>query len=142
MSYLLQKSDENFQAIDLLIAGKLFAPVIHCAYYSSLQLIICSFYKYTGISEDDAQKDIGEGGNSHNYFLNKFVDELKKLDSSNAAKFHQYFSSFKRKRVIADYYNAEIAEGDIKKAKECATKIKSFLKKVNDDGKCENIHCI
>lgn len=142
MSYLLKKSDENFSAIDILIASKLYNPVIHCAYYSSLQLIIHYTYEYCGISEEQAQNDINYEGNSHAYFLTNFVNEIEKINRTNASKFYKYFNQFKRKRIEADYYNIELLEVDSNKAKECAKKIRTFLTLICDEGKCENIHLI
>jgi len=142
VSILEKKSIENFQAIDLLINGKLNAPVIHCAYYSSLQLLIHNFYKYTGISEAQAISNIKANGKSHQYFLNMYVEEIKTLDSRNASKFLNFFNSFKRKRNESDYNNIDINDSDSKEAKVCAEKIKIFLNKVSNEGKCENIYNI
>ena len=96
MSVFKIKSEENFQAINLLIESKLSTPVIHCAYYSALQLVIHYFYEYCGISEEQANIETIKMG-SHNYYLNKFVNEIKKLHQDNAHIFYVFFSNFKRK---------------------------------------------
>jgi len=140
LSILLNKSSENFQAIDLLDSSKLYTPGVHCAYYSALQLVIHYFYVYCGISEAEVKRDIQGGGNSHNYYLNKLVEEIKELDVRNAAQFYRFFSIFKRKRNEADYHNIKIGEVELMEAKEKAKKVKIFLIKACDEGKCEDIY--
>jgi ankyrin repeat protein len=137
VSVLKKKSEENLQAIDILISSKLKAPVIHCAYYSSLQLVIHYFYEYCGITEEEVKFETSNGG-SHNYYLNKLVNEITILNKSNALAFHKYFSNFKRKRNDADYSNNEISESDLALAKEKALNIKKFFIQI-EHGKCEDI---
>lgn len=139
MSIISQKSDENFQAIGLLIENNLKAPVIHCAYYSCLQKVIHYTYEYSNITEEQIEKG-ANGQGSHNFYLNTFVKEIRKLDSRNAAQFHKFFSNFKRKRTEADYHKIEILEDDLIHAKENAEKIRKFLKLIDNEGKCENVY--
>ena len=141
MSVLKDKSEENFQAIDILISSKLKAPVIHCAYYSSLQLVIHYFNIHCNVSQEEIQSGVNSEG-SHNFYLNNFVTELKGLDRRNAVIFYTYFNQFKNKRKTADYSNIEISDDDLKEARDRAKKIKKFLKLVDENGECKNIHII
>jgi ankyrin repeat protein len=141
VSVLRNKSDENFKAINILIDSKLNTPVIHCAYYSSLQLIIDFLHEYSNFSEEASLQE-GYQEQTHNFYLNKAVLELKNISKTNAGRFHKYFSAFKRKRKDADYTNIEILEKDALRAKESANKIRTFFNFVTKDGKCENIYII
>ncbi len=74
--------------------------------------------------------------------MNNLVNEIRKIDQQNAGFFYKYFSSFKRKRNIADYSNVEILESDLNQAKNKAEKIRKFFKLIDDEGRCENIYLI
>ena len=134
-----KKSDENFQAIDLLLQENLFSPVIHCSYYSCLQLIIHFVYEYCEVTEEQILEETKDKG-SHNFYLNKYVSEIKRINSRNAVLFYQYISKFKRKRTESDYQLEEVAKEDSIKAKETAKKIRKFIELIDNEGRCENIH--
>lgn len=143
MSILKKKSSDNFQAIDLLSSGKLYSPGIHCAYYSSLQLVIYFFYEYTGITEKQANVDMKSNKTgSHTYYLKELVTQIERSNSKNAIAFYKYFNVFKRKRTESDYYNIEITEENLKEAKKRAEKINEFLINTFENGKCENVYFI
>jgi len=142
LSIIKNKSLENFTAIDILNSSNLYSPGIHCAYYSSLQLLIHYFYEYCNFTEEEVDEEIRIKGGSHNFYLSKFVDEIRKLNAVNASKFYSYFSSFKRKRNEADYKNIEITPDNLMEAKKKAEKIRKFLNNICVNGKCENIHYI
>ncbi|WP_073170751.1 hypothetical protein [Tangfeifania diversioriginum] len=141
MSELIQKSSENFDAIDKLIEQNLKAPVIHCAYYSSLQLIIHYSYEYSKLTEEEALREVKSKG-SHLFYLNIYVKEIRKINARNASQFYKFFTNFKRKRTEADYYNTQIFESDLKQAKKFAQVIREFIRLIHDEGKCENIYNI
>lgn len=138
---ILQKSGENFDAVDLLMNNKLNAPVIHCAYYSSLQLIMHFVYNYCGLSKEQINEGTNHSG-SHNFYINACVIEIRSLDSRNASIFYNYFSQFKRKRHEADYEDKLMSDLEIVSAKESVVKIRKFIKLIEDEGRCENIHNI
>jgi hypothetical protein len=139
VSILSQKSKENFEAIDILIEHNLKAPVVHCAYYSCLQLLMHFVHRYSSHTEDELKKET-QGKGSHNYYISIYYNEIKGLNPKNVHAFYKYFTKFKRKRTEADYYNIEITESDLKRAKDNAIKIHKFLELVENEGRCENIH--
>jgi hypothetical protein len=138
VSVYQDKSEENLKATELLINAKLNVPVVHCAYYSSLQLIINFVYEYCDSSEEEIINGSKNEG-SHNFFINKVTSELKNINSEHALNFNKFINSFKRKRNEADYLNVNISEEHAIAAKERAEKVKKFFKIVCDDGKCQNI---
>jgi hypothetical protein len=138
---ILQKSSENFDAVDLLMDNNINAPVIHCAYYSSLQLIIHFVYNYCSLTGQQIDAGTSKNG-SHNFFINTCVTEIRRIDSRNASLFYIYFSQFKRKRREADYDETIMSEQELIGAKERVVKIRKFIKLIEDEGRCENIHNI
>jgi uncharacterized protein (UPF0332 family) len=138
---ILDKSEQNLRATSILCEKKLFAPAVHAAYYSSLQLIIHYVYTYCGLSEETVKSETRKEG-SHNYFINNYVSEIKSLNRVNAYQFHQYFNRLKRKRVDSDYHQYVVTEKDSLEAKKSAERIKKFTDIIDRDGKCENIHII
>ncbi len=138
---ILQKSGENFKAVDLLLLENLSTPVIHCAYYSSLQLIIHFVYNYCNLSEQQIRQRTNQNS-SHTFYIGECVKEIKRLDSRNAVLFYKYFTIFKKIRTDSDYDNAAIVASNSIKAKEKVIKIRKFFKLIEDEGKCKNIHYI
>lgn len=138
---LLQKSKENRDAINVLKSNSLTAPIVHCAYYSSLQLLKHYAHEYSGKSFEEIESE-SKDKSSHNFILNLFVGEIRKLDNRNAAEFYRYFSVFKRLRKEVDYDNAEILPEHAIEAEERADKISKFIKKIVENGECKNIRTI
>lgn len=138
---ILNKSEQNLKAASILCDKKLFAPAVHAAYYSSLQLVIHYAYIYCGLSEETVKKETRKVG-SHNFFINNYVSEIERLNKINAFNFHQYINRFKKKRVDSDYHQYVVTENDSLEAKKSAIRIKKFTDLVDQDGKCENIHII
>jgi hypothetical protein len=58
MSKLKEKSEFNFDAARLLIDKYLFAPSIHCSYYSCFQLMKFTMKNYFNISYDELNRNI------------------------------------------------------------------------------------
>jgi len=143
LTVIQAKSEQNFTAIDILQNEGLFTSGVHCAYYSSLQLLIHYCYEYCGFSEEEAiiEMDKSQKG-SHVFYLSKYVNEIKKIDKRKATEFYDFFTRFKRKRTLADYKNIEIFESDLVKAKEAAIKIKMFLNNINENGDSTSIRYI
>lgn len=135
MSVIKTKSDDNYKSIELLSTAKLYTSGVHCAYYSSLQLIIHYFYEYTGINIETALSDISQNrsGGSHVYYANKLTEQLKKLNAKNASKFIVCFNKIKKQRVTADYsLDRKIYERDLELAYTRTKEIRKYLKD------CEN----
>ncbi|MDY0280344.1 MAG: hypothetical protein RBR35_07270 [Salinivirgaceae bacterium] len=53
MSYLRQKSEFNLDAAKLLQSNSLFAPSVHCSYYSCLQLLKATIIEFFGVSYEE-----------------------------------------------------------------------------------------
>lgn len=138
---LLLKSEQNYEATEVLLFAKLYAPAVHCAYYSSLQHIIYLVHEYTGLTEDEIRENT-KGGGSHNYYISTFAKELMRIDRRNALLFSKFINNFKRKRTEADYNKEEVSKEDSNDAQKFATKLKKFLNLVYDEGECRDIYTL
>jgi len=138
---LKAKSDENFKAIDILIASKTYSVAVHCAYYSSLQLVMHYVLSYAVKSEDIDEfiNNTKNGVSSHNTYINKIMNEVKRVDAKAGVDIYKALNSFKAKRNSADYELNEIKEEDAKKSHDFAKQINNFLINFFNDGKITNI---
>lgn len=81
MEKLKNKSEFNLEAADLLIKSGLYAPSVHCSYFSCFQLvkvIVCTVI-FDSIT-DHGSKISQTGGHSHNYFWNAIKDTIYSLE--------------------------------------------------------------
>ena len=59
MTKLKQKSEFNFDAAKVLIDTNLYAPSVHCSYYSCFQLMKFALKDFCGINYDELYQRIG-----------------------------------------------------------------------------------
>ena len=113
MSELLKKHKESCEAAIALIHKKLFAPAVHCSYYSCIQLIKHIFlYEAPAVTSaqlDDAMNAQG-GGGTHNYLRREMKKKLlqRGLSRTQADEFANDLLGLKQVRVEADYNDASI----------------------------------
>ena len=78
MSFLNNKSDFNLEGAKLLIENSLYAPSVHCSYYSVFQKLK---YKYTtkaSISYDELTQNIfADKRNTHKYVIDEFCNFIQ-----------------------------------------------------------------
>ena len=138
MDILIEKSKDNFDAIQILEASKHYTPIIHCAYYSSLQLVMYYFYEYVENDREKIKNNISyTKTSSHSYFINGLTTEIKKINRPLSIKIYKALNNFKKKRNDADYSEIIISESDAYKARDIAKSINKCLKKLFENGKCE-----
>jgi uncharacterized protein (UPF0332 family) len=107
LSFLNNKSDFNLEGAKLLIENSLYAPSVHCSYYSVFQKLK---YKYTtkaSISYDELTQNIfADKRNTHKYIIDEFCnfiqDRYKKRDIKNK------INDLKAFRNQSDYDDIEI----------------------------------
>lgn len=131
MELLKNKSDFNLEAADLLIKSGLYAPSVHCSYFSCFQLakvIACTvvFKKETDHGSQMSQM----GGRSHQYFW----DAIKKSIYSKAGPVEERYISRKYKALKAfreesDYGNIQIDSAKGTQALDVAREIHTMLQK-------------
>lgn len=130
MSYLRQKSEFNITAAQFLIEKNLYAPSIHCSYYSCLQLLKVVVKEFIGINYDDQESEISSGkSNSHKYVIDKVLNEIRIKNRFEYIDMRRNITDLKTFREKSDYYNIEIDISKSQNAFERATEIRNYLTK-------------
>ena len=136
MSYLKEKSEFNADAAQLLIDESLFAPSVHCAYYSVFQLLKYLFTKEKNISFNQLSQNIASGKrNTHQYLIEEFCLYLQTLNNQYfdrylITKLEDKVNDLKQLRVESDYYDAQIDSIKSNKALQISEEIIQELKRI------------
>jgi uncharacterized protein (UPF0332 family) len=130
MSYLRQKSDFNIDAAKVLISKGLYAPSVHCSYYSCFQLMKYAIKSFFGTTYKEQTASIS--GNpkqsTHKYVIDYIIRELKKIEQSREVQnLRRNIKDLQNFRIEADYENIEINYDNGQKALEKAEEIRSYL---------------
>ena len=136
MSQLKAKSGISRSAADILMANHHYPPVIHCAYYSCIQLIKHILLYNLKLSETDLyneQKALrSKQSNSlvlNVYLINKITTELKN-NKKDWKAFNSSIMQLKKLRVAADYEDTMI---DISKGSTSITLSDGILRQLKKD---------
>ncbi len=130
MEKLKNKSDFNLEAADLLIKSGLYAPSVHCSYFSCFQLakvIACTVILK---DETDHGSQISQkGGNSHQYFWNAIKESVcSKTGREEERLLNRKYRDLKTFREESDYGDIQIDSLKGTKALDVARDINTFLK--------------
>jgi hypothetical protein len=128
MSYLKAKSEFNKSAAELLYDNNLYAPSVHCSYYSCLQLIKFLVKDFMNIDYQDQKKESDHlKQNSHEYVIRKLLNEVHGLSRIDYLDLRRNIYDLKSFREISDYEN-QIVDIDLsKKSIDKANDIRSYL---------------
>lgn len=124
MSKLKEKSNFNIQAAEILLRDSLYAPSVHCSYYSCFQLLKYIIKFFFGINYDLQATNISSSTQkTHQYVVNFVTSELKRfVGFEESKKFKRKIKDLKQFRIESDYEDIEInsdkGELALKKAKE------------------------
>ena len=127
MSKLREKSEFNIDAAEYLLKKSLYAPSVHCSYYSCFQLLKYTIKAFLGINYDVQTSNITSSPqNTHQYVVNYVCNELETFISfEESRKFKRIIKDLKQFRIESDYENIEVSldKGDValRKAKEIRT---------------------
>lgn len=108
MGHLKNKSELNLGAAELLHKASYYPSVVHCAYYSCIQLMKHIWLHSMGKSEQDL-KIINNSSNqgSHEILINQ-LKSFVRSKSQNDRDFNRDILQLKRLRVNADYDDISI----------------------------------
>jgi acetylglutamate synthase len=127
---LLIKSNDNFEVAQFLHSEQYFCSSVHCAYYSSYQLILFVIDEYLDFEDKDfSSKDLNDAG-SHNICINTIKNKIRKIDRDLFYQFSANIRELKEFRKNADYKKTVILIGDSKKAISQSAKINMIIKKL------------
>lgn len=140
MPNIRAKSDENFDAANLLVSSNMHDAAVHCAYYSCFQLMKCAI-KNEGVDYDDQKSNytlyVKESRSrsdrilgSHEYFIRQFVMKSMEKDKASTIEINRYISQLKAFRTKADYDDVRISEDESKSSSEAATKARELIIKI------------
>jgi uncharacterized protein (UPF0332 family) len=108
-SVLLNKSDFNFESANILQKQSKYCSVVHCAYYSSIQLMkYLLLYKAGKTDAMIIQERSVTGEGSHEYMINTISKFLKDNKHPDAVIFFKGINDLKKMRVKADYEEIQI----------------------------------
>lgn len=129
-SELLKKSEENRKAaLKLWSVEKWFAPSVHCAYYSCVQLMIHIIMTVGGKKYETMESEIGSfRGGSHGYYIQQVQSLLVNSGKANKIKDFSQIKTLKTYRETSDYKPVEVTYDDSDKANSLAEKISKLLK--------------
>ena len=108
MSHLKNKSELSKAAADLLQRNSFYPSVIHCAYYSCIQLMKHILIATLGKTEAEIAAEVRSSPKgSHEIMINNINKHLKS-NSKDWRTFNSKITQLKRLRVDADYGNIQI----------------------------------
>tara|TARA_B110000211_G_scaffold223947_1_gene274456 strand:- start:403 stop:798 length:396 start_codon:yes stop_codon:yes gene_type:complete len=103
MGHLKNKSELNFGAAELLHKQSYYPSVVHCAYYSCIQLMKHTWLNSMGKSEKDLRVlNNSSNKGSHEVLINQ-IKSFIQSKSQNDRDFNRDILQLKRLRVNADY---------------------------------------
>jgi uncharacterized protein (UPF0332 family) len=126
---LLNKSEQNKDAAQLLHDEHLYCSSVHCSYYSCYQLMIHIIYNVLGHDEERySESDEIKNANSHNYTMNIIRQEIIKTNSNSIRNFNDYIKFLKNHRKKADYQQINILKAESILVIQKAENFKTILK--------------
>ncbi|HKJ80958.1 MAG TPA: hypothetical protein VJ954_02960 [Ignavibacteriaceae bacterium] len=132
MSKLREKSEFNIDAAQLLIDNYLYAPSVHCSYYSCFQLMKFTMNNYFGINYDELRQriSVSTSGGTHSYVTHFFNKEVRsKSGIFDYSDFSRKIKDLKEFRESSDYDDVEITIDKSTKALQYATDIRQHIQR-------------
>lgn len=132
MPKLREKSKMNFDAANKLIDLHLYAPSVHCSYYSCFQLMKFTIIDFIGMSYSELDTEIYNSKKStHKLIINKITDCVKENYSIPDYIFlTRKIKDLKNFRIDSDYNNIEINFENSRKAYEVAREVRTKIKEI------------
>jgi len=129
MSKLREKSKFNLDAAEVLINENLYAPSVHCSYYSCFQRIKSIFPDYFDLTYAKIDSTVASSKTSeHNYLIHYLSIQIKlKLGDVEYRNFNNDIKDLKSYRTESDYKEIEVTSDKSNKALKLAKRINSFL---------------
>jgi len=129
MSFLHEKAKMNADAAALLIDKHLFAPSVHCSYYSCFQLFKVFLFKFNGIdynTQDKLSKKHKNGG-THNYIITQILITVGDLDKDKYLEIKNKIHDLRLFRMKSDYFDYQINYDQSRKALRISNDIYTYF---------------
>lgn len=129
MSKIKQKSEFNIDAAEHLLHKSLYAPSVHCSYYSCYQLLKYTINDFFSVDYGKQSETIASTKqNSHQYVLNYIVTELRGFtNTKESLGFKRLFKDLKQFRIESDYENMEVDSVKGNSAFDKAKEIRNYI---------------
>lgn len=129
MSKLRQKSDFNIDAANALLKQNLFAPSVHCSYYSCFQLLKYTIKDFFGVDYETQAVNISASKQkTHQYVVSYITNELVSLAGIvESQDFKRKIKDLKLFREESDYENIEVNSDKGNEAYNRANEIRSYI---------------
>lgn len=131
MSKLKEKAKFNLDAAELLQKKNLFAPSVHCSYYSCFQLMKFTIKDFFGISYEQLRIKIQTTNQKvHSYIIGFIGNQIMDNNRSEYALFHRKIKDLKEFREMSDYENVEVDIDQSQKALDAAKYLRIQMNKI------------
>ncbi|TDQ06243.1 hypothetical protein [Pedobacter metabolipauper] len=129
MALLSQKSEMNYASAGHLQKLTYYCSVVHCSYYSSVQLMKHILLNKIGKTEAEIKSESSStSGGSHVYMINETFNYLKLKNNKDLALFYNNINNLKKLRVEADYGEITIDHDKGKSSIHLSDEINKILK--------------
>ena len=130
MRILLDKSQSNIEAAELLHDEEFYAPSVHCSYYSCIQLMRHVIFNKFGEDEMefDGRPEVQSNG-SHNFLISYLRDKID--NPVNGRSFSENIRRLKNHRINADYKQMNVLKGDSTTSLSLAKATRTILSNIN-----------
>lgn len=132
MNGFLEKTKQNINAAQALLAQNYYASSVHCAFYACVQtllhvLFVKLKYDKTKFINDIQQKKTG----THVHAFSLIEDEMKKARHPDIHWFRTNFTNLKKIRIKADYKEESISHSEGHDALNKANAINNIINKLS-----------
>ena len=129
MSKLREKSEFNLSAAETLLKETLYAPSVHCSYYSCFQLLKYTIKEFSGEDYDTQAANISATQQkTHQYVINYICNELIRFEGiEGSRKFKHKIKDLKQYRVESDYEDVEVSLDKGEQALRLAQEIRRYM---------------
>ena len=130
-NHLLNKSQQNKIALAHLKKVGIFAPCIHCSYYSCLQKAMGILMDYENDIYMGAHRVEGKRGNTHGYYIREFSNVVRRTfrDREGAKIISEDLFKLKQFREDSDYGNIEIIESKVEEVERMMNNFHRIVKR-------------
>ncbi len=132
MSKLREKSEFNIDAAQILIDKYLYAPSVHCSYYSCFQLMKFTMNAYFGVTYDELRQkvSVSTSGGTHTFVIHFFNTEVRKnFGLTDYTEFSRKIKDLKEFRESSDYDDVEITIDKSTRALQYAKDLRHYIQK-------------
>lgn len=130
MSIYRDKSHFNREAANLCLKNNLYAPSVHCSYYSCIQYMFYILFEKLKITKEEfsRQKNL-YGKKTHTLAIKLVGQDLINKERNDYKSFQKLIPELKELREKSDYENIVINQDEGYKAMNHSDSIKNILTK-------------